>query len=395
MARVLLIHNFYRQAGGEDVVVASEESLLRSKGHDVRLYTRRNEPLRGAALAAQGLAATWNHAVYRELKRLIRDWRPDLLHVHNTFPLISPAVYYAAAAASVPVVQTLHNYRLLCVNAELHRDGGPCEVCVGRRLQLPGILHACYRGSRLGSSAVALMNGVHRALGTWSRHVDLHVALSEFARRRYVAGGLPAERVVVKPNFVHPDPGRSPGGGGFVLFAGRLAEEKGLGTLLAAWRRLGSGTRLRILGDGPLAEQVRRAARRPGIEWLGWQPRERVLEQMKLADLLVVPSTWYEGCPMVVLEAQAIGLPVLASELGGLSSLIEDGRNGFLFRPGDAEDLAARLDGLLSEPRLLETARRAARAAYEERFTAERNYALLMDIYRRALGESTARSSPG
>ncbi len=246
---MLLLHNRYQQPGGEDQVFAAEGNLLEAHGHQVLRYTRHNDQVTDQNPLALAGATVWNQAVYRELRTLIRRERPQVAHFHNTLPMISPAAYYAARAEGVPVVQTLHNYRLLCPNALFYRDGQVCEDCLGKAVPWPGVVHACYRESRASSGAVATMLTAHRAIGTWKKAVDMYVALTEFARQKFVQGGLPAEKIVVKPNFIEPDPGSGEGRGHYALFVGRLSQEKGVDTLLAAWEQLGEKVPLKIVGD--------------------------------------------------------------------------------------------------------------------------------------------------
>lgn len=384
---MLLVHNYYQQPGGEDQVFAAEADLLESHGHRVLRYTAHNDRVAELSRAAQAKATVWNAATYRDLRALIRAERPRVAHFHNTFPLISPAAYYAARAEKIPVVQTLHNYRLLCPNALFFREGGVCEDCMGKALPWPGVLHACYRASRPSSGAVATMLTAHRALGTWKGAVSTYIALTEFARRKFIQGGLPAQKVTVKPNFVDPDPGLGQGRGGFMLFVGRLSQEKGIETLLAAWEQLDKKDRkvpLKIAGDGPLAPKVAQAAKRlETVEWVGRQPKGKVLSLMKDAQALIFPSVWYEGFPMVIAEAYAVGLPVIASDLGSMSSLIEHGRTGLHFRPGDSEDLAAQVRMVSAQPAKVGQMREGARNEFEAKYTAKRNYTLLMEAYRK------------
>jgi len=383
--RVLLLHNHYQQPGGEDQVFAAEGDLLESYGHRVLRYTAHNNRVAGLSRSAQAKATVWNAATYRDLRALIRAECPQVAHFHNTFPLISPAAYYAARAEGVPVVQTLHNYRLLCPNALFFREGGVCEDCMGKAVPWPAVVHACYRANRPSSGAVAAMLTAHRALGTWNGAVDTYIALTEFARRKFIQGGLPAEKVTTKPNFVDPDPGPGQGQGGYMLFVGRLSQEKGVETLLAAWERLDKKVSLMIVGDGPLAPRVAQTAKRlETVEWVGRQPKDRVLSLMKDAQALLFPSVWYEGFPMVIAEAYAVGLPVIASDLGNMSSLIEHGRTGLHFRPGDPKDLATQVEVVSTQPAKLEQLRRGARAEFEGKYTAKRNYLLLMEAYRKA-----------
>jgi glycosyltransferase involved in cell wall biosynthesis len=389
--RILIAHNYYQQPGGEDQIFATEASLLESRGHDVLRYTVHNDAIDTMNRLALARATVWNRASYRDLRALFRRERPDVAHFHNTFPLISPAAYDAAAAEGVAVVQSLHNYRLLCSNAYFYRDTHVCEDCLGRALPWPAVAHACYRESRAASAVVAGMIAIHQARRTWVDRVDVFIAaLTEFAREKFIQGGLPADKIVVKPNFVYPDPGAGTGGGGYALFAGRLAPEKGIATLLAAWQ--GLRVPLKIVGDGPLRAEVRAAAERcDTIEWLGNQPAARVLELMKDAQVLVCPSVWYEGQPRVIIEAFAVGLPVIASRLGAMSSLIEHGRTGLHARPDDAADLAAQVAWAFANPNAIAQMRRAARAEFDASYTPEHNYQLLMQIYETAIARSRGR----
>jgi glycosyltransferase involved in cell wall biosynthesis len=389
---ILIIHNFYTQPGGEDVVFAAEKALLHERGHEIVEFVRRNDEINGIHYLGASVSVVWSRDSQRALRRLIETVRPDVAHFHNTFLRISPAAYYACKDTGIPVIQTLHNYRLLCPSAIFFRDGHACENCLGKFIPWPGVLHRCYRDSRAATGAVAAMLVVHRLLRTWERTVDVFIALTEFARRKFIEGGMPADRVVVKPNFVYPDPGPGAHEGGYALFAGRLSPEKGIRTLLAAWERLGPGIPLKIVGDGPLAGEVARACERhPQIEWLGAQPLERVHALMGAAALVIVPSECYETFGRVIVEAYARGTPVIASDLGALAVLVEDGRTGLRFRPADPEDLAAKVEWAWTHPRELAEMGQEARREYELKYTAERNYELLMEIYRLAIERARSR----
>jgi len=338
---ILLAHNFYLQPGGEDECVAAEAAMLKANGHNVIRYDVHNEET--ATMPYFNLAARtlWSKVAYRDLTELFRIHRPQIAHFHNIFPLISPSAYYAARRQSVRVVQTVHNFRLLCANALLYRDGFVCEDCLGRSVGWSGLARRCYRGSFAASGGITAMTAVHRAMGTWARSVDMYIALTEFARLKLIEGGLPAERIAVKSNFVHPDSGPGPGRGGYGLFVGRLSVEKGLETLIGAWRQLRSPVPLKIVGDGPLSGVVRAAcARNPLIEWLGRQPRDEVDRLMGDAAVLIQPSQCYETFGRVIVEGYARGIPVIASRHGAMAELVSDGRTGFLFTPGDAGDRA-------------------------------------------------------
>ena len=384
--KLLFVHNYYQQPGGEDQVFGAEADLLESHGHQVIRFTVHNDLVRDMNPLALAWRTIWNANTYRQLRDLLRSERPDTVHFHNTFPLVSPAAYYAANAEGVPAIQRLPNYRLLCPNALLFRDGHVCEDCLGKLVPWPSLIHRCYRHSLGATGTTAAMLATHRALHTWTQKVDVYVALTEFARVKFVQGGLPADKIVVKPNFLADDPGVGDAGGKYALFVGRLSPEKGLDTLLVAWERLGRNLPLKVVGDGPLASRVKGAAREmTGVEYLGRASRQDVLSLMKGASLLVFPSLWYEAFPNVIVEAYASGLPVLASNIGSMSSLIDHGRTGLHFQPGDPDDLATQVEWALTHPRELATMRREARAEYLAKYTAERNYRMLMDIYERAL----------
>ncbi|GBD02324.1 Spore coat protein SA [bacterium HR18] len=383
--KVLALHTRYQQPGGEDSVFAAEVALLWEKGHEVHTFTFYNRDLEGLPLWKQASFTLWNWEAYVKMREAIRAYRPQIVHVHNTFPLASPAVMQAKVEG-VTVVHTLHNYRLICPGALLMRDGQVCEECVGRAIPWPGVVHGCWRGSRLQTSVVAAMLTLHRAMKTWTEQVDCYIALTEFARRKFIEGGLPAEKIVVKPNFVDPDPGEGRHEGDYALFVGRLSPEKGVRVLLQAWRLL-KGMPLKVVGDGPLRAEVEEFVGREGlteIEVLGRKSREEVFRWMQEARVLVFPSECYEGFPMTIAEAFACGLPVVASRLGAMAEIVEEGRTGLLFEPGDAEDLAAKMEWAWAHPRELAEMGREARREYEQKYTAEKNYEMLMAIYERA-----------
>ena len=384
--KVLFVHNYYQHTGGEDVVVARERDLLTAHGHEVRLYSKSNKAINGTWDKIRvAWSMPYSGSSRRSVATEINAFRPDLVHVHNFFPLLTPSIYDACCAASVPVIQSLHNYRLLCLNGALYRDEHICEDCLGKAVPWPGVLHACYRRDRRASGAVAAMLTLHRLLRTWVEKVDMYIALTEFAREKFIQGGLPAGKIAVKPNFACPDPGCGDGRGGYALFVGRLAPDKGVRTMLACWDRLGGKVPLKIVGSGPLVDQVLAATESVrGVEWLGWQPLERVLALMKGARFLVLPSTWYESFPVVIAEAFAAGLPVIASNVGSLSSLIAHGCTGLHFRQGDPVDLAAQVWWLWNHPRARDEMAHKARLEFECKYTPERNYGRLMEIYTRA-----------
>lgn len=402
--RILLVHERYQQRGGEDAVADAEAQLLERNGHHVSYYSRHNDELTGHGLLqtiSSGIDTVWASKAFREIDELIEKQKPEVAHFHNTFPMISPSAYYACARRGIPVVQTLHNYRLVCPGATFLRDGRVCESCLGKGTAWRAVAHACYRGSRPASAAVATMLATHRVLGTWQTKVDAYIALSEFARGKFVSGGLPRQRIVVKPNFVYPDPGSAqqlqPGQYG--LFVGRLSEEKGLRGLLAAWKRLSRPIPLFILGEGPMRQGIAAEIaelRLKHVTLLGNVSREEVFPWMQGATFLVCPSHWFEGCPLVIVEAFACGVPVIATGHGPTAEMVAHGRTGLHVAPGDDVDLAAKVEWAWGHPAEMEIMRRAARREFEEKYTAERNYGQLLSLYnglvvRKEFGSQSAR----
>jgi glycosyltransferase involved in cell wall biosynthesis len=391
--KILLVHNSYQQPGGEDVVFNQERQLLECAGHEVLTYCRSNceiadySALKLLALAGQ---MTWARDTRREIASLLHRQKPDLVHIHNTFLMISPSIYSACKEAHIPVVQTLHNYRLLCPAAIFFRHGRVCEECLDHSLWR-GVLHGCYRKSRAETSAVALMLAVHRWLGTWSEMVDCFIALSGFSRQKFIEGGIPAEKISVKPNFVYADPGCRARSGKYALFIGRFSPEKRVLTLLAGWRRLQARIPLRIIGGGPEREGLEAHVKQSGLSdvcFLGQLPRDEVIVAVKGALFLLFTSEWYETFGMAIIEAFACGVPVICSRLGAMEEIVADGRTGLQFIAGDADDLAAKVEWAWAHPEEMAAMGRAARAEYEAKYTAERNYTLLMEVYQRTLGAS-------
>ncbi len=383
---ILTVHNAYQQPGGEDVVFRQEASLLAEHGHEVIRFQASNEELRGKNYIQLVTNTIFSSDSYKRIRALIQKHRPLLMHVHNTFPLLSPAVYYAAADELVPVVQTLHNYRLLCPVGLLFRDGHICESCVTKSSLLPAIAHGCYRESRSATAVASAMLMVHRGLQTYERMISAYIVLSEFGRSKFVEAGLPAPKIFVKPNFVDPDPGVGRGDGRYGLFVGRLSREKGLATLLDTWKNHNPPIELRIAGDGPMASLVREAAARcPRIQWLGHVEKNGLVPLLQNATFTVVPSLWYEPFGLVVIESFAAGTPVLASNLGSLSTLVDHNRTGRHFAAGDPADLARQITWLCEHPAAVAQMRREARLDFESKFSGEQNYRILMNIYRSAL----------
>jgi len=382
--KILLTHNSYQQAGGEDAVVAAEAALLAERGHEVITYRRSNEELNGEGLIGQavaGLRTTWSSRSYREIAQLLKKDKPDIAHFHNTFPLISPAVYYACEEIGVPVVQTLHNYRLFCPAGTLFVNGQRREQCLWSITH--GALSRCYRNSRLQTATVSLMLAAHHVYGTWNSCVDAYLTPSQFCRDYFVRAGLPEAKVHLKPNFLARDPGKRTGRGDYALFVGRLSAEKGVLETIEAWREVPE-VRLLLAGDGPLYHEARRLAERYGghIELLGQLHPEETLARIKGARFLVFPSRWYEPFGLSLLEAAACGVPAIASRIGAIPELVIHYHTGLLFDPDNFTELVEQVRWACSHPAEMEEMGSAARHLYLERFTAERNYESLINIYR-------------
>lgn len=385
-----MCHNFYQQTGGEDLSFEDEASLLTSHGHEVLRFTRHNEEVKNLGAWNVAARAVWNEDAYRAMRELIRSKRPGIVHITNTFPLLSPSVCYAAKHEGVPTVMALRNYRFFCLNGYFLRGGRVCEDCLGKRLAWPGVLHGCYRNNRPASAVTAAVLNRYRKMWSGDQVIDQYFTLTEFARKKFIQGGFEAERIQVKGGCVIPDSGLAPGGGGFAIFVGRLSPEKGVGTLLSAWSQLARPLPLKIIGDGPLAGTVRRAAQtNPAVEYLGYRPPEEVLSRIGEATCLIMPSLWYETFGRTVVESYSRGTPVIASRIGSLVELIAEGRTGLLFEPGNAQDLARAVRQLLDQGDLSPW-RRQARREFETKFTAEMNYALLMSIYGKARERASA-----
>jgi len=385
--KVLLVHNRYQQRGGEDAVVDAEACMLSRRGVQVQQFQADNDAIQGSLAKIRTATSQFSGStnMRQQIVNALKEFRPDVVHVHNWFPTISASIFRQCKAAGIPVVHTIHNYRLLCVGATLFRDGKVCEDCIGSTFRTPGIRHKCYRGSAMGSAAATAGMLAHWAMGTWSHSVDRFVALTEFSRQKLIDGGLPEDKIAVKPNFVEPDPEPGPGDGEYFLYAGRLTEEKGVRVLLDCWRNASGMPPLWIAGDGPLREEVQHAAATTSnVHWLGMKTSEEVVLLMKHATAILCPSLWYEGMPRVVIESLAVGTPVIASNIGGYPEMIVDGESGALFASADAGALLNRLREL-EEKGAWKAMRSHARLRFLSEYTGDKNFSVLLDIYRAAM----------
>ena len=386
--RVLVVHNAYQLRGGEDSVVDAEVALLRERGHEVALLLRHNDEVNEVSRLSLAAQSIWSRQTVRQITERVNGFRPDVIHVHNSVPLVSPSVFWAAAQQRVPVVQTLHNFRLLCPQATFLRKGQVCEDCLGRT-PWPAVVHGCYRESRVQTGVVATMLAVHRGLGTYRNHVTRYIALNEFCKSKFVQGGLPTDRIDVKPNFVDWTPLSldAPRAGG--LYVGRLSVEKGI-QVLAQAMSLYSDHQVQVVGAGPFEALMRDAA---GPAYLGERSFDKVMIGLQNAAYLVLPSLCYEGFPRTLVEAYSCGTPVIASRHGSLAELVKEGETGLLFEPGNADQLVDRLRWADTHPQAMREMGQAARREYERLYTPEKNANELLSIYRRAMEDVAMRMS--
>lgn len=393
---ILLVHNEYLLAGGEDSVLQAESALLRARGEQVHFHIVSSKSI-DTKLKAMFVAWNFSYssASKDEIKGLLATLRPDVVHVHNFVPLITPSVFDACQEFGVPVVQTLHNFRHICSASVLLRAGRICERCV-TGTHYNAALNRCYRGSFVQSLVHAHMLEKHRRLRTWSHKVDRFIAVGRFVRDKYVAAGFPPERIAVKYNFL-PDEFAGPPGDPAerwasprALYVGRLAREKGVQTMIQAWR--GIGIPLDVIGGGPLLEDLRASAP-ANVTIHGARPRADIFAAMRTATFQIMPSEWYEACPMVVVEGMAHGMPILASRLGAMQELVSDGETGLLFEPGNADDLASKVGWALSHREDMKSMAIRARDVSGERFNAAQNYRDLRNIYDTVIEERRRYSS--
>lgn len=386
--RICVVHNRYQQAGGEDSVFENEVELLRASGAEVSTIDVTNNDIKGVRALAAAFSATYSRSGHELMAREIDRFQPDLVHVHNFFPLLSPAIFDACADAGVASVWTLHNYRVACANGLLFRADEPCEVCLGQS-PLPAIKHRCYRGSLPASTSIAASIAWHNAAGTWRDKVDRFIALTPFAREIFVQAGLPRSKIAVKANCVQ-DPGQAIGQAerSGAIYVGRLSQEKGVRTMVDAWAKL--HIPLTIFGEGPLEAELRAMAGAK-VHFAGFQDRATILDALSRAQAIIVPSIWYENFPMTVVEANACGTPVIASRIGALESIVAEGRSGFLFTPGDSSDLGRVVSEAFAHPSRLQQMGRRARLDYEERSSPATNLQALLEIYRQAIATRSAR----
>jgi glycosyltransferase involved in cell wall biosynthesis len=389
--KILQLHNRYQIQGGEEGVLQAEKMLLEQHGDQViQLEVSNDDIVSSIDKALAAFRAVYSLRSRKQVTQLLDEHQPDVVHVHNLFPLLSPAVYDACRDRQVPVVQTLHNYRLACPKAMFFRDNQVCEVCLEARSPWSAVKYGCYRESKAQSAVVATMLTVHNWRQTWQQRVDAFITLTEFQKGKLVQAGLPVDRVHVKPNFLALSTQLAvvPPSEPFVLFVGRLSEEKGIGVAIAAYQADPDLAKLKIVGDGPqrqaLEQQVLALGLGHKIEFLGFQDKPQVLTLMQQAQALIFPSIWYEGFPLTIVEAFGCGLPPIVSRLGSMAEIVQDGENGLHFQPQQPADLAQKIRQINQDQNLRDRLSQQARQTHQAQYTPEQNYQQLMAIYHQA-----------
>lgn len=381
--KIVLCHNYYQIPGGEDRVFEDECELLRSRGHNVHVVTKHNRDLHGSRRTTLLRNAVWNAGTFSELNRIAHDIQPDIAHFTNLFPIFSPAAYWAFQKNRIPVVQSLHNYRMICPGSLLMRKERFCQKCVGKKFAWPGVVHGCYRKSRVLTAVAAASNAFHRTIGTWDSKVDRYIALTEFSREQFVKGGIPEGKLVVKPNFVlRQSEFRESSDSNYSIYVGRLSHEKGVGVLLDAWKDIDPSIHLKIAGSGPLESAVRKAdASSPNIQFLGELQHADVMQQIANARVAIVPSVSVETFGRVVIEAYCVGTPVIASDIGAIAENVCHGETGWLVKPNDASAIVKSVRSMFADNGEAERMGQVAIRRYQEKYSTNANYDQLVSIY--------------
>jgi glycosyltransferase involved in cell wall biosynthesis len=382
--KILFIHNQYTQRGGEDVALDLETKLLQEKGHDIKKLVFTNDSIAGGAVSKirSAFNAVYNFNAFKETEKLIKDFKPDIIHVHNLFFVASPSVLFAAAKFKIPVVLTIHNYRLVCANALLLRDGQVCELCIGKTLPLDGIKYKCYHNSSAQSALVTTITSFHKLVKTWQQKVSAYIVLTNFAKAKLTSSSLQIDenKLIVKPNFIEdPGSGTWPREDYFV-FVGRISEEKGIHILLEAFANL-PAQKIFIIGDGPQKQLLQQQyLSHSNISFEGSLDKPAVLSILQKSKALIFPSIWYEGLPFTIVEAFATGTPVIASKLGAMTDLVTHGYNGFHFTAGSVKALQEAIESFDSSEQLYLN----ARETYINKYHPDIHYSSILKIYKEA-----------
>lgn len=392
--KILVVHNHYLEKGGEDEVVYSEINLLKKFGHKVNFYERSNTEINGISLFKKLCFFTkdiiWSDETYGEIKDLIKKERPDIAHIHNIFFLISPSIYYALSEENIPIVQSLHNYRFICSNGLFYKDGKICEKCVNNHFW-PAVVNRCWRNSFFLTLLVTRVLKTHYK--TFRGKINTYITMSEFSKNKFVEAGLPKEKIYIKPNFIDLQIKERKNVKDYALFVGRLADYKGLDTLISSYREIRNNFPLKIIGDGPLLKDMQAKIRKTNnIELLGRLPYDRTIKYIRNSAFVIFPSECYENMPRVIIESFACGIPVIASNIGPIKEIIQEGLTGLFFDYGDSKDLSIKIKYLMENKNLISKMGENACKIYEKKFSPEVNYSILMDIYNKTLRNSTANA---
>jgi len=385
--RILVGHNYYKTHGGEDAVAQTEVQILKDQGHEVEIFDRNNDELDRMSVFSKLnhlFSLDWSKDSYSQLRQRIKEYKPDIVHFHNIYFMLSPAVYYACQDEGVAVVQSLHNFRPLCSNGLFYRDNQVCEECLENGLKA-GVKHKCFRDSKILTRFVVRMLEKHRKRKTWHEKIDRYITATNFTRQKYIQAGFPGEKIRIKPNTFNLTATPDSQDKGYALFLGRLSHEKGIDILLEAYKYDKNLSPLKVLGDGPLRHDVEDFVRLHAldhVELCGFVDEDTCREYMQGAKVIIIPSKCYENFPRVVVEAFGYGIPVVCSELGSLKEIIEDGKTGLFFKTGDSQDLAQKLKSLSTLD--LDAMRQNVRTVYNEKYASKRNYEMLMAIYKEA-----------
>ncbi|MDH5571486.1 MAG: glycosyltransferase family 4 protein [Gammaproteobacteria bacterium] len=387
--KILICHNYYRSSApsGEDAVAENEINLLKEHGHEVFTYSKYNDDLDDTSLLKKIVIAKktiWSNSSYNELKDLLTRIQPDIVHFHSIFPQISPSGYKACYDANIPVIHTLHNFRSICPGALLQRNEQVCELCLHGSI-LNSLRYKCYRNSTLATGTLTATIMYNRMIGSYKKYVSQYIALTDFSASRMIMGKIPENLISIKPNFLPLSPEPGTGSGGYAVYVGRLSVEKGVKTLFSAWKDI--NMKLKVIGDGPLMQELKSLPPDDikNIEFCGYLDRQAILEIIKDAVFQLVPSEWYEGFPMVLLEALSCGTPVIGSDIGSIGEIIIDGETGKKFIPGNINSLRSTIEALISDQNKLSEMRITSRQTYEKKYSKEISYDILMDIYHKAM----------
>ncbi|MEM4993365.1 glycosyltransferase family 4 protein [Priestia sp. SB1] len=387
------MHNYYQQSGGEDKVVDQEMNLLKKNGIEVDLYSIHNDVIKEYGTFEKlktGLETVWSYKEYKRFKNYLIKQKPDIVHSHNFFPLLSPSIYYACNKLNIPVVQTLHNYRLICPAATFLKEDKICEKCLSASL-FNSVKYGCYRGSKIQTVPVVSMIGINKMLGTWKNKVDRYIALTKFSKNKFVSSGIPEQKITVKGNFLQENSNqvlKLSGNSNNLIFVGRLSPEKGIQDLLEAWNLVSKkkNSKLLIIGEGPEKNRLEKLYDSENIVFLGKKNSDEVIIYMKEAKYLIVPSIWYEGFPMTIVEAYSVGTPVISSNIGSLKEVVINGETGFHFNYRDIDNLHQVLERAL-DYELHDQMKENVLSNYKERYSEEINFKKIMLIYNEVIEE--------